>query len=49
MIAFIAITEAFLSAHLGGTYLPVTAKELEASSMEIRDGKTGIPGLVTAK
>ncbi len=45
MIAFTAITEAFLSTHLGGTYLPITADELKASSMEIKDGKHGIPGL----
>ena len=45
MIAFTAMAEAFLSAHLGGTYLPVTADELKASSMDIRDGKGGIPGL----
>ena len=45
MIAFTAIAEAFLSAHLGGTYLPITADELEASSIEFKDGKAGIPGL----
>jgi dipeptidyl aminopeptidase/acylaminoacyl peptidase len=44
-IAFWAVTEAFLSAHLGGSYLPVTAEELTASSIQIKDGKAGIPGL----
>jgi dienelactone hydrolase len=44
-IAFFAITEAFLSAHLGGVYQPITKAELEASSMQIKDGKRGIPGL----
>jgi dipeptidyl aminopeptidase/acylaminoacyl peptidase len=44
-IAFFAITEAFLSAHLGGFYAPVTADEQKASSMVIKDGKDGIPGL----
>ncbi len=44
-IAFFAITEAFLSAHLGGYYLPISKAELEASSMELKDGKRGIPGL----
>jgi len=44
-VAFFAITEAFLSAHLGGFYLPITKQEIAASSMQIRDGKTGIPGL----
>ena len=45
MIAFNAVTEAFLSAHLGGTYLPLTPDELKASSMQIKEGKDGIPGL----
>jgi dipeptidyl aminopeptidase/acylaminoacyl peptidase len=44
-IAFFAITEAFLSAHLGGVYQPLTKAELESSSMQIKDGKRGIPGL----
>jgi dipeptidyl aminopeptidase/acylaminoacyl peptidase len=44
-IAFFAITEAFLSAHLGGFYLPITKAELAASSMQIKEGKRGIPGL----
>ena len=44
-IAFIAITEAFLSAHLGGNYLPITTEELKATSMKINEGKSGIPGL----
>jgi dipeptidyl aminopeptidase/acylaminoacyl peptidase len=46
-IAFFAITEAFLSAHLGGYYLPITNEELAASSMQIKDGARGIPGLPT--
>ena len=44
-IAFFGITEAFLSAHLGGYYLPLTREELAASSMQFKDGKTGIPGV----
>jgi dipeptidyl aminopeptidase/acylaminoacyl peptidase len=44
-IAFFAITEAFLSAHLGGHYLPLTTEEIAASSMQIEVGKQGIPGL----
>ena len=44
-IAFTAVTEAFLSAHLGGYYLPITRDELEATSMQIKEGKNGIPGL----
>jgi hypothetical protein len=44
-IAFFAIAEAFLSAHLGGSYLPLSKAELDASSMQIKEGKRGIPGL----
>ncbi|HWO18265.1 MAG TPA: S9 family peptidase [Kofleriaceae bacterium] len=44
-IAFFAITEAFLSAHMGGVYLPITKAELAASSMQIKEGRRGIPGL----
>jgi dipeptidyl aminopeptidase/acylaminoacyl peptidase len=44
-IAFFAVAEAFLSAHLGGFYLPITKEELAASTMQIKDGKHGIPGL----
>lgn len=44
-IAFFAVMEAFLSAHLGGDYQPITAAEIEASTMQIEIGKTGIPGL----
>ncbi|HEY5938831.1 MAG TPA: S9 family peptidase [Kofleriaceae bacterium] len=44
-IAFYGVTEAFLSAHLGGAYQPVTAEELAATSMQIKDGRAGIPGL----
>jgi dipeptidyl aminopeptidase/acylaminoacyl peptidase len=44
-IAFAAVMEAFLSAHLGGFYLPVTQEELTASSIQIKEGKAGVPGL----
>jgi hypothetical protein len=44
-IAFFGVAEAFLSAHLGGMYLPLTKAELEASTMQIKEGKDGIPGL----
>ncbi|MBA3397152.1 MAG: S9 family peptidase [Deltaproteobacteria bacterium] len=44
-IAFFAITEAFLSAHLGGSYQPITADEIKSSTMQINAGKPGIPGL----
>ncbi len=48
-LAFSAITEAFLSAHLGGWYAPITAEELAATSMKIEVGRAGIPGLPAAK
>jgi dipeptidyl aminopeptidase/acylaminoacyl peptidase len=44
-IAFFGAAEAFLSAHLGGSYLPLTKAEIEASTMQIKDGRDGIPGL----
>jgi dipeptidyl aminopeptidase/acylaminoacyl peptidase len=44
-IAFFGVAEAFLSAHLGGSYLPLTAEELKASSMQIKQGAEDIPGL----
>jgi len=42
---FFGAAEAFLSAHLGGSYLPLTKAEIEASTMQIKDGRDGIPGL----
>ena len=44
-IAFFGVMEAFLSAHLGGSYLPLTRAELDASSMQLKEGRRGIPGL----
>ncbi|HWO18266.1 MAG TPA: S9 family peptidase [Kofleriaceae bacterium] len=44
-IAFFAVAEAFLSAHLGGFYLPITKEELAASTMQFKDGQRGIPGV----
>jgi dipeptidyl aminopeptidase/acylaminoacyl peptidase len=44
-IAFFGAAEAFLSAHLGGGYAPLTPAEIKASTMEIKEGKDGIPGL----
>jgi len=43
--AFWAVAEAFLARHLGGTYQPITQAELAASTMQIREGRDGIPGL----
>jgi dipeptidyl aminopeptidase/acylaminoacyl peptidase len=44
-IAFFGAAEAFLSVHLGGGYLPLTAEELKASSMQVKHGADDIPGL----
>lgn len=44
-IAFFGAAEAFLSAHLGGRYAPLTAGEVKQSTMTVQDGKDGIPGL----
>ena len=44
-IAFYAITEAFLSVHLGGYYQPLTESELSASSLTIEAGREWLPGL----
>ena len=44
-IVFVGLAEAFLSAHIGGSYAPLSSEELTASSLRIKDGKNGIPGL----
>lgn len=44
-LAFMAVTEAFLAAHLGGAHQPMTAEDLAKSSIQIPVGATGIPGL----
>lgn len=44
-VAFFAVTEAFLSVHLGGYYEPITQAELAASSMQIKAGEQWLPGL----
>jgi len=44
-IAFFAVAEAFLSVHLGGYYQPITQAEVEASSMQVVEGKEWLPGL----
>jgi dipeptidyl aminopeptidase/acylaminoacyl peptidase len=43
--AFFAVAEAFLSAHLGGVYEPLTAADFEGSTIQIKAGREGIPGL----
>ncbi|HEY0477223.1 MAG TPA: S9 family peptidase [Kofleriaceae bacterium] len=44
-IAFYGAAEAFLSVHLGGSYAPLSAEEIKASTMQVKEGKTGVPGL----
>ncbi len=44
-MAFFGAAEAFLSVHLGGSYLPLSKAELEASTMQVKDGKGSVPGL----
>ena len=44
-LAFLAVTEAFLSVHLGGRFQPLGADELAASSMQIVAGERWLPGL----
>lgn len=45
MQAFMAVAEAFLSAHLGGTYQPMTAADFAGSTIQVKAGAEGIPGL----
>jgi len=45
MQAFMAVAEAFLSAHLGGSYQPMTKADFEGSTIQIKAGADGIPGL----
>jgi hypothetical protein len=44
-LAFWALAEAFLARHLGGTSQPITQSELAASTIQIQEGRDGIPGL----
>jgi dipeptidyl aminopeptidase/acylaminoacyl peptidase len=44
-LAFFAVAEAFLSAHLGGFYQPMSADDFKSSSITIPVGAEGIPGL----
>lgn len=47
-IAFFGAAEAFLSVHLGGSYAPLTEAEIKASTMQVKQGKEGVPGLAGA-
>jgi dipeptidyl aminopeptidase/acylaminoacyl peptidase len=44
-IAFFGAAEAFLSVHLGGSYAPLAAEEIKASTIQVKEGKAGVPGL----
>ncbi len=46
-LAFWAATEAFLSAHLGGTYQPAEADEFKGTTLQVPAGVHGIPGFTT--
>lgn len=43
--SFNAVTEAFLSEHLGGRYEPLKAEDLEGCSLHVPTGVEGAPGL----
>ena len=47
-MAFWAVTEAFLSAHLGGVYQPYDKALIGASSMKVPAGAEQVPGLAGA-
>jgi dipeptidyl aminopeptidase/acylaminoacyl peptidase len=43
-LSFYAAAEAFLSAHLGGKYQPISKEDLAGSSLQMKAGAAGIPG-----
>ncbi len=43
--SFNAVTEAFLSEHLGGRYESLTAEDLEGASLHVPTGSEAVPGL----
>jgi dipeptidyl aminopeptidase/acylaminoacyl peptidase len=43
-LVFFAVTEAFLSAHLGGVYQPLSKEDVAASTIKLEAGAEGIPG-----
>jgi hypothetical protein len=44
-LAFYAVVEAFLSAHLGGVYQPMTEEDFGGSTIQVKTGRNGVPGL----
>jgi dipeptidyl aminopeptidase/acylaminoacyl peptidase len=46
-LSFFAVSEAFLSVHLGGKYQPFGAGEFKGTTMQIPEGANGIPGVQT--
>ena len=47
-LSFYGVTEAFLATHLGGRYQPLTAADLEGSSIVVPSGAGLVPGLKEA-
>jgi dipeptidyl aminopeptidase/acylaminoacyl peptidase len=43
-LVFFAVAEAFLSAHLGGVYQPLSKEDVAASTIRLEAGAEGIPG-----
>jgi dipeptidyl aminopeptidase/acylaminoacyl peptidase len=44
-LAFTAVAEAFLSVHLGGRLEPLTVADFEGSTIQLVEGRDGIPGM----
>jgi dipeptidyl aminopeptidase/acylaminoacyl peptidase len=47
-LAFFAVTEAFLSAYLGGSFQPLSAETFADSSITVPTGAAAVPGLAEA-
>ena len=44
-LSFYAVTDAFLSKHLGGRHEPISSEEIESSTISVPTGAEGVPGL----
>lgn len=44
-LSFYAVTDAFLSKHLGGRFEPISGEEVESSTITVPTGAAGVPGL----
>jgi hypothetical protein len=47
-LAFFAVTEAFLSAYLGGTFQPLDASAFKGASITVPEGARAVPQLEAA-